>query len=366
MAKATMGRPDPDQLLRRVQTEEQYQQRGRLKVFLGYASGVGKSFRMLDEGRRRRLRGEDVVVGATQRETTPEIDALLQTLEVIPLKYVNGQPVLDVDAIIRRHPQVCLIDGLAYDNPAGSPNAKRWQDAEQLLKSGISVIASVNVQYIDELQERVAKITGRTDRQVIPRSFVLRAEEIELVDAPADMCLQRSSEGPADLSVSSQEQQLSELRELALLLAAEVVDHQLEGYLEQHGIQQLWGVQERVLVCLTSRADVASIIASGRRNAERFHGELFVVYVDQPGLGAKERTTLETNLARAHEACARVEVLDGEDAVDTVLRFARAHGVTQIFVGHSTHKGWRRRLGGGFVERMIRAADGMDVRVFPY
>src|SRR5580658_107742 len=155
-------RPSPDELLRRVQAEEAYERRGRLKIFLGYASGVGKSFRMLDEGRRRRERGQDVVVGAIQPKTAPEIDAVLSKLEVIPLQEVNGVFVMDTPAILKRHPSVCLVDGLAYDNPPSSAHASRWQDVNELLDAGISVLTSVNIQYIDDLRERVHRITGKS------------------------------------------------------------------------------------------------------------------------------------------------------------------------------------------------------------
>src|SRR5580693_4775897 len=149
-------RRTPEELLQQVQAEEAYERRGKLKVFLGYASGVGKSFRMLDEGRRRRERGQDVVVGAIQPKTSADIEAVLSKLEVIPLRQVDGVFVMDTPAILKRRPSVCLVDGLAYDNPPGSPHASRWEDVNELLDAGISVISSVNIQYTDELQERVA------------------------------------------------------------------------------------------------------------------------------------------------------------------------------------------------------------------
>ena len=134
---STNRRPDPEQLLRRLQAEEEYSKRGRLKIFLGYAGGVGKSFRMLDEARRRRTRGEDVVVGAIQPKVSVEVEALLQKMQVIPLRTIGGVHTMDVEAILRRHPQVCVVDGLAYDNPPGSPHSKRWQDVEHLLSAEI-------------------------------------------------------------------------------------------------------------------------------------------------------------------------------------------------------------------------------------
>jgi len=365
---STNHRPDPEQLLRQLKAEEEFHRRSRLKIFLGYAGGVGKSFRMLDEARRRRERGEDVVVGAIQPKVSAEVNALLQRMPVIPARIMDEVPTMDVEAILRRHPQVCVVDGLAYDNPPGSLHPKRWQDVEHLLSSGISVISTVNLQHIEERREQVEKITGKRVKETVPESFLRNADEIEIVDAPPDFCLQR---GPEPLlasgtgSATSLPQQLSELREIALLLAADVVDYQLEAYLARHGIEQLWGAHERILVAVSAYADAAEMIASGRRNADRFHGELFVAYVNRPDITPEERAVLEKNLAQARAAKARIEALDGEDPADTIMQFARAHGITQIFMANRMSNSWWDRIFGRPVEHLIRAAENIDVRVFP-
>lgn len=356
----------PEELLQQAQAEENYERRGKLKVFLGYASGVGKSFRMLDEGRRRHERGQDVVVGAIQPKTSHETDALLSKLQVIPLKIVEGVPVMDVPAILARRPAVCLVDGLAYDNPPGSPNPSRWQDVEQLLEAGISVISSVNIQYIDDLRDRVERITHKSVKQTIPLSFLHSADELVVVDAPPEMCMTRSGDGQYETEASSEAQKLSELREIALLLAADVVDRQLEAYLQRNGIAQTFGAQERILVCVTPRANAAAMIESGRRNSERFHGDLIVAYVGQPEISADDQAALDRNLAIAREAQAHVELLDGEDPIGTILDFARERGITQIFVGHSASEKWWQRLTGTPLDRLIRGANDIDVRVFPH
>jgi two-component system sensor histidine kinase KdpD len=361
---AITRRRTPEELLQQVQAEEAFDRTGRLKVFLGYASGVGKSFRMLDEGRRRLERGQDVVVGAIQPKTSHEIQALLAKLPVIPLKIIDDVAVMDVPAILERHPEVCLVDGLAYDNPPGAANPSRWQDVEQLLKAGISVISSVNIQYIDELRERVERITGKRVSQTVPRSFLNAADEIVVVDAPPEMCIGRGDdEAPGQ---SSRAQKLSELREIALLLAADVVDRQLEAYLQRNGIASTFGTQERILVCITPRANATAMIQSGHRNAERFHGDLTVAYVSQPELSADDQAALDRNLAIARAANAHIEMLDGEDAIETILKFARERGITQIFVGHSTREGWWERLTGTPLDRLIRGANDIDVRIFPH
>ena len=363
---ANTRRRTPEELLQQVQAEEAYSQTGRLKVFLGYASGVGKSFRMLDEGRRRHERGQDVVVGAIQPKTPHEIQALLAKLPVIPLKNIDGMAVMDVATILERHPEVVLVDGLAYDNPPSAVNPTRWKDVEQLLKTGISVITSINIQYIDELRDRVEKITGKRVSQTVPRSFLNAADEIVVVDAPPEMCISREDADPAGSGQFSQSQKLSELRELALLLAADVVDRQLETYLQRNGIASTYGTQERILVCITPRANATAMIQSGKRNAERFHGDLTVAYVSQPELSAEDQAALDRNLAIAQAADAHIEILDGEDPIETILKFARERGITQIFVGHSTHEKWWERFTGTPLDRLIRGANDVDVRIFPH
>ena len=324
--------------------------RGRLKVFLGYASGVGKSFRMFDEGRRRHDRGQDVVIGALQPKVPAELKSLLGSLEIIPTLSVKGVPVIDVQAILQRHPQVCLIDGLAYDNPPGSRNAHRWQDVEELLSSGITIVTSVNLQYIEDQREAVEKLTGKRVTQTIPREFLNTADEIVIVDAPTQAATERRST----------------LREMALVLSADVIDAGLQRYMHSHGIEQTWGTHERFLLCLTPRANFERMIATARRNAARFHCDVLAAYVKQPDLSDADRILLEQGLVKAREAGAQVEVLEGEDPVGAIVRYARSHGVTQIFVGHSARKDLGTRIFGSVVSRLVRAARGIDVRVFPH
>lgn len=341
------SRPDPDRLLAEITRAEKRQRHGRLKVFLGYASGVGKSAKMLDEGRRRRQRGEDVVVGAIQAESTPDIDRLLTLHEVIPSLKVGDREVIDVNRIKRRKPQIVIIDGLAYNNPPGSPRSRRWQDIDELLRSGISVVTSINLQYIEEMQDEVAAVTGKRPADTVPLAFLKRADDIEIVDAPA------------------QDEQTARLREMALIVAAEVVEAELRTYLESNGIVENWGIQERILVGITPRSDARPILESGRRNADRFHGDLLVAYVRQADLPPPDQGALDQNLVIARELDAHIHVLEGHDPVRALIDFARANGITQIFIGHSQRQGWWHRLRGNPVERLIALSEGIDVRVFP-
>jgi two-component system sensor histidine kinase KdpD len=358
-----MSRKTPEDFLRECQAEEAAVTKGRLKIFLGYASGVGKSFRMLDEARRRRERGQDVVVGAIQPKVPPEVEKVLQKLDVVPLKTFGQDSAMDVEALIRRHPAVCVIDGLAYDNPPGARNPTRWRDVEELLKAEICVISSINIQYVAELRDQVEAITGKHITQTVPISFIKSADEIEVIDAPPEQPIERLPEQQVD--AAKRGQQLSKLRELTLVLAADVVDHQLSDYLERHGIKQQFGAQERILVCITPRANVHEMIETARIIAERFHGELITAYVNQPQISPADLTALDEKMAIARAAGARIEILDSENPVDALLDFARSRGITQIFIGHSQRSGLWSRMLGNPVDQLIRRSRGMDVRVFP-
>jgi Osmosensitive K+ channel histidine kinase len=338
---------DPERLLQQIQREEARHGRGRLKVFLGYASGVGKSAKMLDEGRRRRQRGEDVVVVAIQPKSTAEIDKLLASHEIIPTLKVAGRDVIDIKRILRRRPKVVLIDGLAYDNPPGTRHAHRWQEIEELLNADISVVTSINLQYIEEMQDEVAAITGKRPADTVPLAFLKRANDIEIVDAPAA------------------EEQSSRLREMALLVAAEVVESELRDYLTAHHIEENWGIQERILVGITPRSDARPILESGKRNADRFHGDLLVAYVRQETLSPVDEAALQKNLEIAREMGATAYILEGQDPVRVLIEFARKQNVTQIFIGHSQRHDWWHRVRGNPADRLIELADGIDVRVFP-
>jgi two-component system sensor histidine kinase KdpD len=283
---------------------------------------------------------------------SPEVESLLRSLEVVPLKTVGQGVAVDVEALIRRHPAVCIIDGLAYDNPPGAKNPTRWQDVEDLLDAGIKVIGSVNIQYVAELQEQVEASTGKHVTESVPIAFVKEAEEIEIVDAPP--------EEPGD-----RQQRLSRLRELALVLAADVVDRQLLDYLDRHGIQQNLGTHERILVCITPRANVRKMMEIARIVADRFHAELIAAYVSQDQISRGDQAALDEKLSIARNAGASIEILEGEDPVGAILDFARSRGITQLFIGHSQRAGIGARLWGNPVERLINRSRGMDIRVFP-
>jgi two-component system sensor histidine kinase KdpD len=346
-------RPDPEALLRKIQEQEAHEARGRLKIFLGYAPRVGKSQRMFDEGCRRVKRGQDVVLGAIQSRGSEELQTLIRRFEAVPM--ANGA--VDVPAILKRAPEVCLLDELARDNPAGSRNAHRWQDVEELRSNGINVVGALNLQHIREQQDRVEQITGKRADTSVPQKFIESADELVLVDVPTE-----------DLRGGKltllNPMQLSELREAALLLAAQVVEHQLQLYMDSHGIMQSWGTQERILVCITGQSLARTMLESGARAAARFHGHLLAVTVKAGEMTRATEEALGENLEYARRLGAEIHVLQGSDAMDEIIRFAREQRITQVFVGHtgqSSWKFWKQNP----VDRLIQAAEGMDVRVFP-
>jgi two-component system sensor histidine kinase KdpD len=344
-------RRTPEELLRCAEAEESQARRGRLKIFLGYAPRVGKSLRMFEEGLRRQQRGQDVVIGSIQERGAGELEHKIADIELV------GDGTLDLPAILKRNPHMCLVDELALDNPPGRTHEKRWQDVLTLLENCINVVTAVNLQHVAEQQDAVERITGKRARNSVPEHFIRGSDEIVVVDAPPEELL------PAGTH-TLQRKQLSELRELALLLAAEVVDAQLQRYLDIHGLQQSWGTQERILVCITPRSNASAMLLSGRRSADRFHGQLLAVYVAQQNLSREAQEALDENLDLARKLHAEIHILESTDPIDAIAEFARAHRITQIFVGHSQRPPWAvwkpKPL-----EYLIDVAEGMDVRIFP-
>jgi two-component system sensor histidine kinase KdpD len=342
-------RPDPDDLLRQIQAQEDNEARGRLKIFLGYAPRVGKSERMFDEGRRRLKRGQDVVIGAIQTKGSAELERTIGEFEVI-----RGAEGVDIEAILKRHPEVCLIDELARDNPPGSRFTHRWCDVEELRSHGINVVGAINLQHVREQQDAVQQITGRRASHSVPVSFVNSADELVIVDVPAE-------ETTSNLTPD----QLTRLRELALLLAAQVVEVQLQRYMDSHGIHQSWGTQERILICITPRSSARAMLESGARSTQRFHGQMLAVYVKQGDLQREAEEALQANLDYARKLGAEVHVLEGADPIAVILAFAAEQRITQVYIGHTQRPAWKF-WDRNPVDRLIQAAEGIDLRLFPH
>jgi two-component system, OmpR family, sensor histidine kinase KdpD len=237
---------------------------------------------------------------------------------------------------------------------------------QELLRNGISVLSSVNLLHVEEYKEKVQAITGKNTTETIPKSFLLAADDIVIVDVPPDLCLWRQGERLTSTGISnSQERQLSELRELALLLTAEVVDAQLESYVHAHGIEPVFGTHERFLVCMTPHSNAPAMIESGNVTKSVFKVNSTRCTCASPA-GPRERVTIRKYFDAAKKAGASTEVLESDDPISAIVDFARQKRITQIFIGHSAHNSWRERVFGDPVLRLIRAAEGIDVRIFPH
>ncbi len=350
--------------------------RGRLRVYLGYAAGVGKTFAMLGEGHRRNERGTDVVIGYFEPHERPKTIALAQDLETIPRRSIEyaGRTFeeMDVGAIISRAPEVALVDELAHTNVPGSRNEKRWQDVEELLEAGITVITTLNLQHIESLNDVVERITGVRQQETIPDDVVRRADQIELVDMSPWSLRRRMAHGnvyppekiDAALANYFREGNLTALRELALLWVADRVDESLQGYMEEHGIQAPWETRERVVVAVSGGADGERLIRRGARVARRRNGELLAVHV-ATGDAVPDET--RERLARFRDLVADVggtfHEVAGADVATAILDVARAENATLIILGASSRPRWSELLRGSVINRLIRGSGPIDVHV---
>lgn len=351
--------------------------RGALRIYLGAAPGVGKTYAMLNEGWRRHERGADVVIGVVETHGRTSTSEQLRDLEIVPRGQIEyrGSTLqeMDLDAILRRAPALCLVDELAHSNAPGSRNEKRWQDVEMLLAAGIDVISTVNVQHLESLNDVVERITGVPQREKVPDSVVRGADQIELVDMSAEALRRRMAHGniyPAEridaaLSNYFRPGNLGALRELALLWVADRVDESLQSYLEDHGIDEVWETRERVLVAVSSAATSDTLIRRGARIARRAKGDLLAVHVvsSDGRIGASEPDGLATRQRLVTELGGAYREVVADDAATALIAFARSEHATQLVLGTGHTSRWNERLGRSFVQRVIAGASGMDVHV---
>jgi two-component system sensor histidine kinase KdpD len=374
----TDPRPDPDALLERARQEEGELTRGKLKVFLGAAPGVGKTYAMLETARARRREGLDVVVGWAETHGRKETAALLDGLEILPTREVEHRGVrlreFDLDLALRRKPALLLVDELAHTNAPGSRHSRRWQDVLELLDAGVSVLTTINVQHLESLNDVVAQITGVVVRETVPESVLERADEVELVDLPPDELLQRLKEGKVYVPEAAQRAvesffrkgNLIALRELALRRTAERVDAQMEGYRRQHGVAAVWPANERLLVCVGPSPMSARVVRAAGRMARRLRSPWIAVHVETPAaasLSPRAREMLRGHLLLAESLGGRTAILSGPRVADELLAYARQQNATRILVGKPTHPRWRDRLFGSLVDEIVRGSADIDVQV---
>lgn len=371
-------RPDPDALLKRVQAEETRKAEGKLKVFFGANPGVGKTYAMLEAAHEQRRDGVDVVIGVVETHGRAETEALVDGLEVLPRRVVGYRGAtlqeFDLDAALVRHPAIILIDELAHTNATGQRHAKRWQDVQELLKAGITVYTTVNVQHLESLNDVVTQVTGVRVRETVPDSVLERADDVELIDLPPDDLLQRLKDGkvyvPEQIQHAVQhffaKGNLIALRELALRRTAERVDQQMEVYRRDHAVVQTWPTAETIMVCVNMKPRGPRLIRAARQMAVDLHAKWIAVYVQLPrhlGLPQTERDRLVQTLRLAEQLGAETVTLTGEHVAKELLSYARSRNATKIIVGKPVRSWWKEWVFGSVVSDLVHQSGEIDIYV---
>ncbi|MEO3786753.1 DUF4118 domain-containing protein [Actinocorallia sp. B10E7] len=351
--------------------------RGRLRIYLGAAPGVGKTYAMLSEGRRRRQRDSDVVIGFVEHHDRPRTRELIDDLEIIPRKEMEYRGArfteMDVDAVLRRAPEVALVDELAHTNVPGSRNAKRWQDVEELLEAGVNVVTTVNVQHLESLNDVVQNITGIEQRETVPDSVVRAADDIELVDMSPAALRRRMAHGniyaaekiDAALSRYFRVGNLTALRELALLWVADRVDEGLARYREQQGIESTWETRERIVVALTGGPEGGTLIRRAARIAARSgRSDLVAVHIARgDGLSGGSPEALARQRALVESLGGTYHQVAGDDVPTALLEFSRGINATQIVIGTSRRPNWQYVFGPGVGRTVTDLSGDIDVHM---
>lgn len=371
-------RPNPDELLEKVQREEAEAARGKLKIFFGACPGVGKTYAMLSAARVHKEQGVDVAVGVAETHGRAETARLLDGLEVLPPKVVAYQgrelKEFDLDAALARKPALILVDELAHSNVAGSRHPKRWQDIDELLAAGIDVWTTVNVQHLESLNDIIGGITGIQVRETLPDRIFEMADEVTLVDLPPDELLQRMKEGKvympqqAERAIANffRKGNLIALRELSLRRTADRVDAQMQEYRSDQAIQAVWEAKERLLVCLGPGAGGDRLVRAAARLAASLHADWIAAYVETPQLqrlSDANRDQILKTLALALELGAETATLAGQDPAATLLAYARSRNATKLVVGKSLRTGLSRMLRAPLSDQLSTLAEDVDVYV---
>ena len=370
------SRADPDALLERVEAAEDKLKRAKLKIFFGFAPGVGKTYAMLEAARRAREAGADVVVGIVETHGRSETHALLSGLEVLPRRPVSHRGIVlhefDLEAALARKPALLLVDELAHTNAPGGRHAKRWQDVLDLLDAGVDIHTTLNVQHVESLNDVVAQITTVRVGETVPDALLERADDIELIDLPEDELLIRLREGKVyvpdqatrALAHFFRRGNLLALREIALRRTADLVDAGVRAYREEHGIGATWPAGERIAVGIGPSPSSARLVRSAARMSDRLRAPWTAVWVDtEKPLAPDDATRVEKHLRLAESFGADVARLPGPQVADAMLRYARRHNVTRLIVGKPTHSRFRDLVSGSLVERLVRGSGGIDVHV---
>lgn len=370
-------RPDPDELLKQVQAEERQQARGKLKVFLGYSAGVGKTYTMLEEAQSQRDKGMEVAVACVESHGRKETEEMLVGLESIPLRETEYRGIIiremDLDAVLARHAQLVLVDELAHTNAPGSRHKKRYQDVQELLNEGIDVFTTLNVQHLESVNDAVEQISGIRVSETIPDSVLDEANEIKIVDLPPKELIQRFKEGKVYVPVQAglalenffNEGNLIALREMTLRRAAEHVDEQMLAYMRTRSIPGPWPVGERLLVCIgNSHTLNERVVRTGRRLADELKADWYAIYIETPAhnrLSRKARHEALKGIELASSLGAKTITSFGISIADEVIRFAKKNNITRIIVGHPVRGGWRERIFGSVPDQIVRMSGAIDL-----
>src|SRR5579871_1825406 len=371
-------RPSPEALLEAARREES--RVGKLRIFVGAAPGVGKTYEMLQSARARRKDGYDVVIGVVETHGRKETEALLEGLEVVPRQRIEyrGQLLdeMDLDAIIARRPQIVLVDELAHANAPGGRHPKRYLDVEEILSHGIDVYTTVNIQHIESLNDVVAQITHVRVRETVPDSVFDRADAVELVDLTPDDLIQRLKEGKVYVPRQAERAlqhffspaNLTALRELALRRTAERVDEQLLTEMQAHAIQGPWAAGERILVCVSEDRAAAGLVRYAKRLADRLHAPWTAVSIETRRslqLTDEQRDRLADTLRLAETLGAEALTIPGvgRRIADDLIAFAQANNVTHIIIGKSTRSRLFEIVQGSVVHDLVRRGGNITVNV---
>ncbi len=372
-------RISPEEALKKINKDKN----GALKIFLGYAPGVGKTFSMLNEANRRSSRGQDVIIGYLETHGREETEKQVSGLQITPRKKIeyNGVSMeeMDTHAIISRNPEVVLIDELAHTNVPGSIHKKRYEDVQEILGHGINVISTLNIQHIESLNDVIRQITGIKVRETIPDKVVDNASEIVVVDITPDALQSRLIRGSVYKSENIERAlknffrkgNLNALREIALRQTAEGVDEDLEEYMREHGIKDNWHTVERVMVCVTSNPWAKKFIRRGARIAKNNKCEWIVVVVNcthflAPKLTQKDLDVLESHYKLARQLGAEVKTLVGKSVSQELAKFSEEKHITQIIIGHSNRTKIQTLFRGSTVSKLLKFAKDVEIHVIPY
>lgn len=372
MEREEERRMTPEEILAQVMDAERRQKRGRLKIFLGFAAGVGKTYEMLCEANRRKQRGQDVVIGYIETHRRAGTEEQLGDLEIVPRKQVTYRGTtleeMDTDAILVRCPHTVLVDEFAHTNAPGSEREKRWQDVERLLDAGINVLTTLNVQHLESLNDTVFEITGVRVRETVPDRLVREADEVKMVDITPRALIHRLERGDiyARDKVQSalgnwfREGNLSALREIALREIAQEVEDDVSAYRKEKHVTQPWNTRDRIMVCISPDRSSMRLIRRGWRIAQRLHAEIVAVYVESRPLTEADKEILKNDFALADRLAISVVTLTG-DVATQLIQYAHENRITQIVLGHSDRTRWQELLHGSIINRLTASLRTIDI-----